>query len=192
MAKRAIDIAVAALALLLLFPLLASIAAIVKLTDGGPIFYRQVRLGLNERLFTIVKFRTMLVDAEKDLGAVWSVPHDPRCTGPGSWLRRLGLDELPQLWNILRGEMSLVGPRPERPSFVAEFRSELPDYDMRHNVRAGLTGYAQIHGWRGYTSIEERLRHDLYYVNNWSLWLDLQIMVLTLVYGWSERCRGGL
>ena len=153
--------------------------------------YRQARLGLHGRLFTIIKFRTMHEHAERELGAVWSVPQDPRCTRVGYWLRRSGLDELPQLWNILRGEMSLVGPRPERPEFTREFREEHPGYDVRHTVRAGLTGYAQIHGWRGYTSLEERLRHDLYYARNWSLALDFRIVLMTLLRGWSERTTKG-
>jgi lipopolysaccharide/colanic/teichoic acid biosynthesis glycosyltransferase len=135
----------------------------------------------------LIKFRSMSVAAERDLGPVWAVPNDPRCTRPGAWLRRWGLDELPQLWNILRGEMSFVGPRPERPNFVKEFRSELPNYDRRHLVQCGLTGYAQIHGWRGHTSIVDRLNHDLYYVDHWSVGLDVRILVLTLIRGWSER-----
>ena len=134
----------------------------------------------------------MQEDAERDLGAIWSVPNDPRCTAIGRNLRRFGLDELPQLWNILRGDMSLVGPRPERPEFTREFRKEHADYDLRHVVRSGLTGYAQVHGWRGYTSLEERLRHDLHYVQHWSLGLDLYILFLTAVRGWSERTRSGL
>ncbi len=131
-------------------------------------------------------------DAERDLGAVWSVPRDPRCTRIGYYLRRSGLDELPQLWNVLRGNMSLVGPRPERPEFTREFREEYLDYDLRHNVKSGLTGYAQIHGWRGYTSLEERLRHDLYYVRNWSLQLDLYILLMTFLRGWSEQTTDGV
>ena len=176
-------------ALILLAPLLAIIALAVRLTDGGPVLYRQVRIGLDRQRFTIIKFRTMQEQAERDLGAIWSVPGDPRCTRAGFYLRRFGLDELPQLWNILRGEMSLVGPRPERPEFTREFRKELGDYDVRLTVRAGLTGYAQIHGWRGYTSLEERLRHDIYYVRNWSLGFDAYILLMTLVRGWSERTR---
>jgi lipopolysaccharide/colanic/teichoic acid biosynthesis glycosyltransferase len=128
-------------------------------------------------------------DAELDLGAIWAVPGDPRCTRIGYYLRRFGLDELPQLWNVLRGEMSLVGPRPERPEFTREFRKEHCGYDIRHEVRGGITGYAQIHGWRGYTSIEERLRHDIYYVRNWSIALDAYIVVMTLFRGWSEKTQ---
>jgi putative colanic acid biosynthesis UDP-glucose lipid carrier transferase len=182
---------VSVLALVVLAPVLAAIALAVRMTDGGPVLYRQTRVGLGRRRFTIVKFRTMHVHAERGLGAMWSVPRDPRCTGIGHYLRRSGLDELPQLWNILRGDMSLVGPRPERPEFTREFRKEHPDYDVRHTVRAGLTGYAQIHGWRGYTSLEHRLRHDIYYVRNWSLPLDLYILLMTLLRGWSESTRTG-
>lgn len=186
------DVFIAALALLVLAPLLALIAAAIRFSDGGPVLYRQTRIGLGGRRFTIVKFRTMHDQAERDLGAVWAVPNDPRCTAVGAHLRRLGFDELPQLWNILRGDMSLVGPRPERPEFTREFRKEHPGYEARHTVRTGLTGYAQIHGWRGLTSLEERLHHDLHYVRNWSLRLDLYILFMTLLRGWSERTRAGI
>jgi len=160
--------------------------------DGGSIFYLQTRVGLSGRRFTMIKFRTMHEHAERDLGAIWSVPSDPRCTRIGYHLRRSGFDELPQLWNVLRGDMSLVGPRPERPEFTRGFGKEYPDYYRRHAVRGGLTGYAQIHGWRGYTSLEERLLHDLYYVRNWSVLLDLYVIVMTPIRGWSERTRMGV
>ena len=187
--KRTLDVVLSAFGLILLSPLLAALALAVKSADRGPVFYRQTRIGLGRRKFTIVKFRSMHMDAEEHLGAIWSVPNDPRCTRLGLFLRRYGLDELPQLWNVLRGDMSLVGPRPERPEFTRDFRKELQNYDVRHAVRCGLTGYAQIHGWRGYTSIEERLRHDLYYVRNWSLLLDIRILLGTFVHGFSERTR---
>jgi lipopolysaccharide/colanic/teichoic acid biosynthesis glycosyltransferase len=190
--KRAIDCVVAGTALVLLSPLLAAIAGVIRATDGGAVFYRQVRVGRGGRLFTIIKFRTMQEDAERDLGPVWSVPHDPRCTRAGHYLRRFCLDELPQLWNILRGDMSLVGPRPERPEFTHEFRRQHRGYDIRLTVQPGLTGYAQIFGWRGYTSLEERLRHDLYYVRNWSLAMDVYILGMTTVRAWSERTRVGV
>jgi len=190
--KLTLDIALAAAALIVFSPLLALIAALIKLQDGGTVLYRQVRVGLNGRRFSIVKFRTMHEDAEKQIGPIWSLRNDPRCTQLGNFLRRYGLDELPQLWNVLRGEMSLVGPRPERPEFTREFREEHALYDLRHTVCCGITGYAQIHGWRGHTSVKERLRHDLYYIRKWSIALDLKILALTLIYGWSERTRNGV
>ena len=186
------DAALSVPALVVLSPLLAIIALAVKITDGGSIFYRQTRVGLGGRRFTMLKFRTMHEEAERLLGPIWAVPRDPRCTPVGYYLRRFGLDELPQLWNVLRGDMSLVGPRPERPEFTRRFSKEHTDYDLRHSVQGGLTGYAQVHGWRGYTSLEERLRHDLYYLRNWSLRLDLYIILMTVVCGWSERTRDGV
>ena len=190
--KRLLDVALSVAALVLLSPFFALIALAVRITDRGSILYRQTRVGMGGRWFTMYKFRTMHEDAERDLGAIWAVPGDPRCTRVGYHLRRFGLDELPQLWNVLRGDMSLVGPRPERPEFTRKFSKELSDYDMRHDVRVGLTGYAQIHGWRGYTNLEERLRHDLYYLRNWSMRLDLYIVFMTLLRGWSERTRTGI
>lgn len=190
--KRSGDLLFASIALIVLSPLFLLIALAVLAVNGKPIFYRQTRIGLDGRRFSIIKFRTMQDGAERDLGAIWSVPNDPRCTPLGHYLRRLGFDELPQLWNIVRGEMSLVGPRPERPEFTKDFCKEHRDYDRRHTVRCGLTGYAQIHGWRGYTSIDERLRHDLYYVSNWSFSLDIYVLLLTLLRGWSERTRNGV
>jgi lipopolysaccharide/colanic/teichoic acid biosynthesis glycosyltransferase len=186
------DVAVAASALVLLSPIFLLIALAVRLTDGGSVLYRQTRVGLRGRLFTILKFRTMQEDAERHLGPIWAVPGDPRCTPIGYYLRRFGLDELPQLWNVLRGDMSLAGPRPERPEFTHRFGKDYPNYDLRHSVRPGLTGYAQIHGWRGHTSLEERLRHDLYYLRHWSLRLDILILLMTVVSGWSERTRNGV
>jgi exopolysaccharide biosynthesis polyprenyl glycosylphosphotransferase len=190
--KRSIDVVLSSAALILLAPVCAIIALAVRLSDKGAVFYRQTRIGLGGQPFTIIKFRTMREDAERDLGAVWSVPHDPRCTRAGYYLRRSGLDELPQLWNILRGEMSLVGPRPERPEFTQEFRKQYDNYDLRHVVRPGLTGYAQVHGWRGLTSLEERLRHDFYYIDNWSVVLDLRILCRTILRGFSERTDSGV
>jgi len=190
--KRALDIGLSASGLVLLLPVLLLIAAAVWLNDRGSVLYRQIRVGLDGRRFTMFKFRTMKEDAESQLGAIWSVPGDPRCTRIGWFLRRSGLDELPQLWNVLRGDMTLVGPRPERPQFTREFRKEYGSYDLRHTVRCGITGYAQVHGWRGYTSLEERLRHDLYYIRHWSLVLDVKILGLTLIHGWSERTRQGV
>jgi undecaprenyl-phosphate glucose phosphotransferase len=185
------DIVVSAVALVMLAPALGIVALLIRFLDGRPALYRQVRVGFRGQRFTILKFRTMRYNAEEGLGPIWSLKDDPRCTRLGAWLRRRGIDELPQLWNVLRGEMSLVGPRPERPEFVKEFSISYPGYDARHSVRCGLTGYAQIHGWRGATGMEERLRHDLYYIRHWSLWLDFRILALTVGRGWSERTRNG-
>jgi exopolysaccharide biosynthesis polyprenyl glycosylphosphotransferase len=181
--KRAVDIAGSALGLLVLSPLLLLLALAVKLTSPGPVLYRQKRMGLDGRVFHMLKYRSMRMDAEKECGPVWACPDDPRRTKLGSFMRRTSLDELPQLINVLRGEMSLVGPRPERPEFIAEFKTNVPHYMMRHMMKAGITGWAQINGWRGNTSLEKRIEHDLYYIKNWSLGLDFRIMALTLVRG---------
>src|SRR5690606_19441876 len=138
-------------------------------------------------VFRVWKFRTMREDAEEDTGPVWATPDDPRRTKVGAWLRRLSLDELPQLIHVLRGEMSLVGPRPERPIFIEDFRRRVRRYMLRHMVRAGMTGWAQVHGWRGNTSIEQRIKYDLYYIENWSLLLDLKILALTFVRGFANK-----
>jgi Undecaprenyl-phosphate glucose phosphotransferase len=178
--KRAIDVAISSLALLVLTLPLALIAALVRLTSHGPIFYRQERTGLDGKPFTIVKFRSMYDEAEKYTGPVWTVPGDPRVTPFGRFMRKSNLDELPQLWNVLRGDMSIVGPRPERPHFVEQFKHKIPQYMLRHKVKAGLTGWAQVNGWRGNTPLEKRIEYDLYYIENWSVRLDLKIMWLTL------------
>jgi Undecaprenyl-phosphate glucose phosphotransferase len=180
--KRSFDLVMSALALLLISPLLLVLAIAVKVTSRGPVLYRQARLGRDHQSFSMLKFRTMKVDAEKTSGPVWTTENDPRRTAIGSFLRRFSLDELPQFWNVLRGDMSLVGPRPEREIFVREFREEIPRYLERHRVRSGLTGWAQVHGLRGNTPIEVRTLYDLYYVENWSVTLDLQILLRTFVH----------
>ena len=185
-AKRAMDIALGTLGLLLVAPLMLAIALLIKLTSRGPVLFSQERMGLDGRVFRVWKFRTMRADAEDESGPVWATAGDPRCTAIGGQLRRLSLDELPQLINVLRGEMSLVGPRPERPIFIDEFRRHVPRYMLRHMVRAGMTGWAQVHGWRGNTSIEQRIQYDLYYIENWSLLLDLKILALTFVRGFKN------
>ena len=178
-AKRVIDIVGAtALLLILGIPMLV-VAALVKLTSPGPVLFRQERMGLGGRPFNILKFRSMRVDAEASTGPVFAHEHDPRRTRFGVFLRRSSIDELPQLINVLRGEMSLIGPRPERPFFVQQFSRELPAYMLRHNVKAGITGWAQVNGLRGQTSIRKRLQYDLYYINNWSLAFDVAILLLT-------------
>ena len=179
--KRAIDVAAATAALAVLAVPFAFISAIIRLTSPGPVFYRQERMGLDRRPFFVLKFRSMHTDAERDTGPVWTRDNDPRRTPVGRVLRRFSLDELPQLWNVLRGEMSLVGPRPERPFFVERFRDRVPQYMLRHKVKSGLTGWAQVNGWRGDTSIEKRIEHDLYYIENWSVGLDFKILWLTVV-----------
>jgi exopolysaccharide biosynthesis polyprenyl glycosylphosphotransferase len=181
------DIALGTIALILAAPLMVVIALLVKLTSRGPVFFSQERMGLDGRVFRVWKFRTMRVDAEDVTGPVWAVADDPRRTRVGTVLRRLSLDELPQLLNVLRGEMSLVGPRPERPVFIEEFRRHVPRYMLRHMVRAGITGWAQVNGWRGNTSIEQRIQYDLYYIENWSLLLDLKILALTFVRGFAHK-----
>ena len=177
--KRAFDVAGSVLGLVLGAPVLAAIALGIRLETGSPVLYRQRRVGLDGREFDMLKFRTMQNDAEQG-GAGWSRHGDPRRTRFGALLRRFSLDELPQLWNVLRGEMSLVGPRPERPVFIEEFRREIPGYMLRHKVRSGMTGWAQVHGWRGDSSLRERIEHDIYYIQNWSPGLDLQILLRTI------------
>lgn len=187
--KRGFDLIGSVAALLVLSPFLVTIALAILATSGSPIFYRQKRMGHDGRVFEMLKFRSMRRDAEAQ-GPVWTKAGDPRRTRIGRWLRRHNLDELPQLLNVLRGEMSLVGPRPERPTFIEAFRREVPGYMLRHKVRAGMTGWAQVHGWRGDTSIHERVEHDLYYIQRWSFWLDLRILVMTLVRSTRRSHRG--
>jgi Undecaprenyl-phosphate glucose phosphotransferase len=185
--KRAIDIAISATALVALAIPLALIALLVKLTSRGAVFYRQERMGLDGHPFMIHKFRSMYDDAEAETGPVFASQDDPRRTPLGKVLRRSNIDELPQFWNVLKGEMSLVGPRPERPLFVAQFKHKIPQYMLRHKVKAGITGWAQVNGWRGNTSIEKRIEYDLYYIENWSVRLDLKIMWLTVLKGFFHK-----
>ena len=185
--KRAIDAAISGSALLVLSIPLAIIAFIIKRSSNGPVFYTQERMGLDGKAFLVYKFRSMYLGAEDDTGPVWARDDDPRCTPVGRWLRKLDLDELPQLWNVLRGDMSLVGPRPERPYFVEQFKHRIPSYMLRHKVKAGITGWAQVNGWRGNTSLEKRIEYDLYYIENWSVGLDLKILWLTLVRGFHRH-----
>jgi Undecaprenyl-phosphate glucose phosphotransferase len=185
--KRAIDIAISSVALVFLAIPIAIVSLLVRLTSRGPVFYRQERMGLDGKSITIVKFRSMFDDAEAYTGPVWAHENDPRVTSLGRFLRRANLDELPQLWNVLRGDMSIVGPRPERPHFVEQFKHRIPQYMLRHKVKAGLTGWAQVNGWRGNTSIEKRIEYDLYYIENWSVRLDLKIMWLTLLRGFFHK-----
>ena len=185
-AKRAFDLAISGLTLLLVLPLMVLIALAVKLSSRGPVFFRQERMGMDGRTFDMLKFRTMRADAEAS-GAQMASPADPRRTGLGGFLRRTSLDELPQLFNVLRGDMSLVGPRPERPVFIEEFKKQIPRYHLRHLVKSGMTGWAQINGLRGQTSIEKRIEFDLYYIENWSLLLDVKILVRTALGGFLSK-----
>ena len=184
--KRAFDMVVGSVCLIVAALPMAVLAALVKLSSPGPVFYRQRRAGLDGRAFELLKFRTMRVDAEAG-GPVWSQTVDPRRTRIGGFLRRTSLDELPNLFNVLAGQMSLVGPRPERPEFIAEFKHDIPNYMLRHKMKAGMTGYAQIKGWRGQSSLHKRIQHDLFYIRHWSLWLDVQILFQTIWRVWFSR-----
>jgi exopolysaccharide biosynthesis polyprenyl glycosylphosphotransferase len=179
-AKRAFDFIVSLLLLLVSSPIFLLTMLLVKVSSKGPVFYIQDRVGLDGKVFPLTKFRTMRVDAEADSGPVWAKKNDPRTTPVGRILRRLSIDELPQFINVLKGEMSLVGPRPERPAFVERFQSEVPKYLDRHRVKAGVTGWAQVSGLRQNASIAERTKYDIYYVENWSLVLDLKILIQTM------------
>lgn len=185
--KRLTDIALSSIALILLSPFMLLIAIAVRLTSRGPILYTQERMGLDGRTFQMLKFRSMRVDAEAKSGAIWAHAGDDRRTLIGKFLRATSLDELPQFWNVLQGDMSLVGPRPERPIFVHQFRREIPHYMLRHKVKAGITGWAQVNGWRGNTSLERRIECDLYYIRNWSYLLDWKILLLTLWKGFINK-----
>ena len=179
--KRIVDVVLSALVLIFGAPLFFLLAILVKLDSRGPALYWQERMGLDARPFPCFKFRSMRVDAEAETGPVWATPDDPRRTRIGTFLRRYSLDELPNFINVFLGQMSLVGPRPERPMFVEQFRQMVPRYMERHHEKAGITGWAQVNGLRGDTSIWERTKYDLYYVEHWSLWLDFKIMILTVL-----------
>jgi Undecaprenyl-phosphate glucose phosphotransferase len=188
MVKRLMDAAVGSLMLGLLSPLFLFIAFLIKWRGGaGPVFYRQERISVDGKTFLMWKFRSMQQDAERETGPVWASAEDPRRTAVGVWLRRFNLDELPQLINVVLGDMSLVGPRPERPPFVKQFKERIPQYMLRHRVKSGITGWAQVNGWRGNTSIEKRIEYDLYYIENWSLLLDVKILILTLFRGFGQH-----
>lgn len=178
--KRCIDVVGSFFGLIVLAIPMAVIAVLIKRSSPGPAFFKQVRCGEDGRQFTMIKFRTMVPDAERETGPVWAAHDDPRKTKIGVWLRKYNLDELPQLFNVFRGDMSLVGPRPERPYFIEQFKELIPRYFSRHHVKSGITGWAQVNGLRQSTSLEERIKHDIYYIENWSLLLDLRILLRTL------------
>lgn len=185
-AKRSLDLLLAGSLTLVTSPLFLLLALLVKITSRGPVFFRQERVSFDGSRFSILKFRTMYTNAEED-GPGWTTPGDQRVTPLGRILRSTSLDELPQLFNVLRGDMSIVGPRPERPVFIEEFKRRIPRYMLRHKVPAGMTGWAQVHGWRGDTSIDKRIEYDLYYIENWSFLLDLKILLMTIFSGFRNR-----
>jgi exopolysaccharide biosynthesis polyprenyl glycosylphosphotransferase len=178
--KRTFDVIFSGISLILTSPLIGMLALLIKLDSKGPVFYSQDRVGIDGRSFQLIKFRTMRVNAENNTGPVWTKKNDPRRTRFGGLLRRFSLDELPQLFNVLAGDMSIVGPRPERPHFVDQFKKEIPKYLDRHRVKTGMTGWAQVNGLRGNAPIEERTKFDVYYVENWSLVFDLKIILKTV------------
>ena len=185
--KAVEDRLIAGIVLLLLSPLMLAIAIGVKASSAGPVFFRQERISWNGRSFTMMKFRSMPENIEAESGPVWARAGEQRATRFGAFLRRTSLDELPQLINVLRGDMSIVGPRPERPVFVEQFKDQIPDYMKKHLVKAGITGWAQVNGWRGNTDLKKRIEYDLYYIEHWSFWFDMKILFLTLFRGFVHR-----
>ena len=185
-AKRAVDLIGATVAIILFSPVMLLTVLVVALTEEGSVIYRQERVGLHNQVFYMYKFRSMIMQDEEKEKAEWSTRNDPRITPVGKLIRRTSIDELPQLFNVLKGDMSLVGPRPERPQFVQKFRDEIPRYMVKHQVRPGMTGWAQINGYRGDTSIEKRIEYDLYYIENWTMVFDMKILILTIFKGFFD------
>jgi len=181
--KRSVDIIGSVLAIALFSPVMLITAILIKLSSPGPVLFKQTRVGLNNKEFTMYKFRSMVVQSESKEKKAWTTAGDARVTKVGRFIRKTSIDELPQLFNVFIGNMSLVGPRPERPFFVAKFKEEIPRYMIKHQVRPGMTGWAQINGYRGDTSIRKRIEHDLYYIENWKLGLDIRILILTVFKG---------
>ncbi|MBI3584125.1 MAG: undecaprenyl-phosphate glucose phosphotransferase [Nitrospinae bacterium] len=184
--KRTFDIIFSIISIIITAPIMVLISIIVKVTSPGPVFYKQERMGLDGKKFITYKFRTMMVNAEENTGPVWAKENDKRKTTIGTFLRRTNLDELPQFFNVLKGDMSIVGPRPERPVFVEQFKKSIPQYMLRHKMKAGITGWAQVNGWRGNTSIEKRIEYDLYYIENWSFMFDMKIILMTMWKGFKN------
>ena len=185
--KRIFDIAFSAIFLLFTLPITIPIALAIKLTSPGPIFFVQERVGLNGRVFKMLKFRTMRRGSREEGDTRWTSPDDPRRTEVGTLLRKLNIDEVPQFLNVLLGDMSIVGPRPERPHFVERFLDQFDRYNVRHTFKVGITGWAQVNGWRGDTSIAKRVEYDLYYLRNWSLTFDLQIIIMTALHAFNSK-----
>ena len=187
MAKRTVDIVGSLVCIVLFSPIMLLAALLVKLTSPGPVIFRQERVGLHNQPFVMYKFRSMQVQSKSREKAGWTTKNDVRVTGVGKFMRRTSIDELPQLFNVLKGEMSLIGPRPERPQFVEKFREEIPRYMVKHQVRPGMTGWAQVNGYRGDTSIRKRIDCDLYYIENWTMGLDIKILFLTVFKGFINK-----
>ena len=187
MVKRVMDIIGSIMAIIVSSPVMLLMCILIKLTSPGPLIYKQERVGLHNKTFRMYKFRSMEIQPEAEERKAWTVKNDPRVTGIGKFMRRTSIDELPQLFNILKGDMSLVGPRPERPFFVEKFREEIPRYMVKHQVRPGLTGWAQVNGYRGDTSIRKRIDCDLYYIENWSIGFDIKILFLTIFKGFINK-----
>ncbi|HIS31577.1 MAG TPA: undecaprenyl-phosphate glucose phosphotransferase [Candidatus Limivivens intestinipullorum] len=187
MVKRAMDLVGGTMALIVFSPIMLVAAILIKLTSPGPLIFKQERVGLHNKPFCMYKFRSMEVQKECDEKACWTVRNDPRVTGIGKFMRRTSIDELPQIFNVLKGDMSLVGPRPERPQFVEKFREEIPRYMVKHQVRPGMTGWAQVNGYRGDTSIRKRIDCDLYYIENWTVGMDIKIILLTFFKGFVNK-----
>ncbi|MCI8543385.1 undecaprenyl-phosphate glucose phosphotransferase [Acetatifactor aquisgranensis] len=185
--KRITDVAGSVFGIVITSPIMLLSALLIKLTSPGPVIFRQERVGLHNKPFYMYKFRTMEQQAPGEEKKAWTVRNDPRVTTVGKFLRRTSLDELPQLFNILHGDMSLVGPRPERPLFVEKFKEEIPRYMVKHQVRPGLTGWAQVNGLRGDTSIRKRIEYDIYYIENWTIWFDMKIILMTFFTGFINK-----
>ena len=187
LAKRLIDVIGSVILIVLTSPIMALTALIIKITSPGPAVFKQERVGLHNKRFNMIKFRSMVVQDEEEEKSAWTTKEDPRITKFGHFIRSTSIDELPQLFNVLIGDMSLVGPRPERPYFVEKFQEEIPRYMIKHQVRPGMTGWAQINGFRGDTSIKKRIEYDLYYIENWTMWLDFKILFLTIFRGFVNK-----
>lgn len=187
MIKRVFDLVGASVCIVLFSPVMLITAILIKLTSDGSLIFTQERVGLHNRPFKMYKFRSMEVQSKQEEKAGWTTKNDPRVTGIGKFIRKTSIDELPQLFNVLKGEMSLIGPRPERPQFVEKFREEIPRYMVKHQVRPGMTGWAQVNGYRGNTSIKKRIDYDLYYIENWTMGLDIKILFLTVFKGFVNK-----
>lgn len=187
MVKRVVDIAGSIFCILLFSPVMAGAAIMIKLTSPGPLIFRQERVGLHNKPFMMYKFRSMEIQAPSEEKKGWTTRNDPRVTGVGKFIRKTSIDEMPQFFNVLKGDMSLIGPRPERPQYVEKFREEIPRYMVKHQVRPGMTGWAQVNGFRGNTSIRKRIEYDIYYIEHWTLGFDMKILFLTLFKGFINR-----